>query len=127
MKNEKNRRKDVFVTIIFTESTASDLNLSLPHLERLHPENSQICLITSSECNSFEKSNNEKDCPSTSKEPLSEEIKDNNLEISSDVGLFSKNNFSSSSIMYSKYFLLLLGLFKSVTIGRTNPGSQANN
>lgn len=105
MKNEKTRRKDVYVTIILTESTASDLNLNLPHLERLHPENSQVCLRTPSEYNCFEKTNKEKDCPSTSREPPSKEMKNANLEISSDVGLFSKHSFSSSSLMYSKYLI----------------------
>lgn len=102
MKNGNKRRKDVYVTIILTESTTSELNLSLPHLERLHPENSKICLVTPSEYSYFERKNKESDRPSTS-EDSSKGIEEIYLKISSDVGLFSKNNFSSSSVMYCKY------------------------
>lgn len=105
MKNGKSRRKDVYVTIILTESIASDLNLSVPHLERLHPDNSQICLISPSEYKNLQKRSKEKDNPSSSNAATSEEVETSNLKISSDVGLFSMNNFSSSSVMYCKYFL----------------------
>lgn len=100
MKNGKKRRKEVYVTIILTESTTSQLNLSLPHLENLHPENSQVCLITPREYKYFERTN--KDQPSTSKEAPEKETDDIYLKMSSDIGLFSKNNCSSTSIMYCK-------------------------
>ncbi|CAG9862293.1 unnamed protein product [Phyllotreta striolata] len=37
---------DVYVTILLTESTTSFLNLNLPHVECMHPDNSKIFIIS---------------------------------------------------------------------------------
>lgn len=103
MKNGKERRKDIYVTIILTESTTSQLNLSLPHLEHLHPENSKICLITPSEYSYFERKSKDTNQASTSKDYSDKGFDEIYLKISSDIALFSINNLSSSSLMYCKY------------------------
>ncbi|XP_018574513.1 uncharacterized protein LOC108913444 isoform X2 [Anoplophora glabripennis] len=106
MQNESKNCKDVFVTLILTESTSSLLNLNLPHLERIHPENSQICLITPSELNYFKKKYQKSkenlgqlDVASTSHggDAGDKNIEEIYLKISSDMALFSNGNFSSSS------------------------------
>ncbi|XP_074028056.1 uncharacterized protein isoform X2 [Leptinotarsa decemlineata] len=109
MQNDRTN-KDTFVTLILTESTTSLLKLSLPHLEHLHPENSNVCLITPSEYSYFQKLR-EKNASrgegsdltaGTSKgdEIQIEEVQEIYLKISSDVALFSKSNCSSNSYMY---------------------------
>lgn len=102
MQNGKKRRKEVYVTIILTESTTSQLNLSLPHLEHLHPENSNVCLITPSEYSFCKPKDKDKDQPGTSTQSSDKELGEIYLNIPSDIGLFSMNNFSSSSVMYCK-------------------------
>lgn len=111
MQNENKNCKDVFVTLILTESTSSLLNLNLPHLERLHPEDSQICLITPSEFNYFKKKyqksgenlrQGEDASTSHGGEVGNKNIEEIYLKISSDVALFSNGHFSSSSCVDGK-------------------------
>nr|CAH7746245.1 unnamed protein product [Callosobruchus chinensis] len=105
MQHVESSKKNVFVALIFTESTASGLNLSLPHLDHLHPDNSKICIITTSEYSYLkkckEKVNQCKDdshvasCSSKEDKKL-EEIY---LKLSSDVGFFNTGHYSSSSCL----------------------------
>lgn len=110
MRDEKGKKKDVYVTIILTESATSLLNLNLPHLEKLHPSNSKICLISPSEYNSYGKTIKTK-CKQTpgNKRRAGTSRKDKDepifLKISSDVGLFSTSNCSSSSSLSGKIFI----------------------
>ncbi|KAJ8960028.1 hypothetical protein NQ318_009465 [Aromia moschata] len=109
MQNGNQVDKNIFVTLILTESTSSLLNLNVAQLEHLHPENSKICLITPSEFSYFKKQH-EKDetkveqsnSAGTSQENRSveENLEEVYLKISSDVGLFTTSNCSSSSCMY---------------------------
>ncbi|XP_045473032.1 E3 ubiquitin-protein ligase MARCHF3-like isoform X2 [Harmonia axyridis] len=46
-----NKRKDVVVSILLTESTASLMSPKIPNLEDLHSEESHVCTISSSETN----------------------------------------------------------------------------
>lgn len=113
MQNEnKDNKKDVFVTLVLTESTSSLLNLNLPHLEKIHPENSQICLITPSEFSYFKKkyqksADNLKEASSAGSSRVvsteSKNIEEIYLKISSEVALFSTGHFSSSSCVDGKY------------------------
>lgn len=112
MQNEnRNSKKDVFVTLILTESTSSLLNLNLPHLEKVHPENSQICLISPSEFSYFKKKYQisadnlrESNSAGTSGDGNadSKDIEEIYLKISSEVALFTKSRFSSSSCVDGK-------------------------
>ncbi|CAG9836630.1 unnamed protein product [Diabrotica balteata] len=117
MQNGK-QEKDLYVTIVFSESTASLLKLSLPHLNHTDPENSRIFLISPShyKCSKSQVDFKEENTPTTSQsvnseilfkyqalqeekegKPISQDIF---LYISSDVGLFSKSNCSSKSNIY---------------------------
>ncbi|XP_072383997.1 uncharacterized protein [Diabrotica undecimpunctata] len=117
MQNGK-QEKDLYVTIVFSESTASLLKLSLPHLNYTDPENSRIFLISPShyKCSQSQVDFKEENTPTTSQsvnseilfkyqalqeekegKPISQDIF---LYISSDVGLFSKSNCSSKSNIY---------------------------
>ncbi|KAJ8933934.1 hypothetical protein NQ314_013690 [Rhamnusium bicolor] len=110
MQNEnKNAKKDVFVTLILTESTSSLLNLNLPHLEHIHPENSKICLITLSDFSYFQRQHElsenmieQSDNATTSNEDdaVNYNVEEIFLKISSDVALFTTSNCSSSSCTY---------------------------
>ncbi|CAH2003618.1 unnamed protein product [Acanthoscelides obtectus] len=99
MQYVENPKRHVFVALIFTESTASVLNISLPHLEHLHPDDSKICVVTASEysylkkCRQQSKKTKDDNVTSTGSKQL-EEIY---LKLSSDVGLFTTSNYSSSS------------------------------
>lgn len=42
----KNGVENIFVTILLSESTTSFLNLNLPHVEHMHPDNSKIFIIS---------------------------------------------------------------------------------
>ncbi|KAG5880545.1 hypothetical protein JTB14_026778 [Gonioctena quinquepunctata] len=104
MQNVK-KNGEVFVTLIFTESTSSLLKLGLPHLEHLHPENSKVCLITPSDYRYFKKreskQENSNSSAGTSKDTeVPSNVEEIYVNISSDVALFSKTNRSSSSCMY---------------------------
>ncbi|XP_050300948.1 E3 ubiquitin-protein ligase MARCHF3-like [Anthonomus grandis grandis] len=92
-KSHTQRKKDVFVTIVVTESTSSLLSLDAPHLEHTHPDNSKICVLTEKDFKQLKKSlvQEEVDKPSTS---VGLEGK---LKINSEVALFSTSNCSSSS------------------------------
>ncbi|XP_030768403.1 E3 ubiquitin-protein ligase MARCH3-like isoform X2 [Sitophilus oryzae] len=90
--NEK-PKKEVFVTLILTESTSSLLNLNAPHLENTHPENSKICVITEADyaiLKEQQKLINESSVNSSN----------NDLELASNIALFSTSNCSSNSEMY---------------------------
>ncbi|KAJ8917157.1 hypothetical protein NQ315_012649 [Exocentrus adspersus] len=110
MQNEnKHKKKDVFVTLILTESTSSLLDLNLPHVEKVDPDDSKICLITPSEFGYFKKKHGKSsdgleqaERAGTSKEGAEsgKNVEEIYLKISSDVALFS-NNFSSSSCVGS--------------------------
>lgn len=97
MQNENKKKKDIYVTIILTESATSLLNLNSVHyLENLQEDNSNICIITPAD---YEKEKPDKDSPGTSKDLDEKEKATNNifLKISSDIGFFSTSNCSSAS------------------------------
>ncbi|XP_057657604.1 uncharacterized protein LOC130894688 isoform X1 [Diorhabda carinulata] len=114
------KRKDLCITIIFSESTASLLNLSAPHLDQLDPENSRIFLISPHRYKSIKGSVSctelKEEKPSTSqginsnilskyqdivdKKEAEKDSGEAYLQISSNVGLFSKSTCSSNSCMY---------------------------
>uniref|UniRef100_A0A6P7H7Y6 Uncharacterized protein LOC114345435 n=1 Tax=Diabrotica virgifera virgifera TaxID=50390 RepID=A0A6P7H7Y6_DIAVI len=128
MQNGK-QKKDLYVTIVLSESTASLLKLSLPHLNLTDPQNSRIFLISPSHyrCSKSLVDLKEENTPTTSQgvkseilfkyQSLQEEkesrhiTQDIFLYMSSDVGLFSKSNCSSKSVVYGKniqiYILIL--------------------
>ncbi|KAL1513985.1 hypothetical protein ABEB36_003316 [Hypothenemus hampei] len=87
--NAKNK-KDVFVTLILTESTSSFLSLDVPHLDHTLPENSRICVITEKDFQTIKSKRNEEQTPGSSSA-------DHRVEIGSTVALFSTSNCSSSS------------------------------
>ncbi|XP_076252373.1 E3 ubiquitin-protein ligase MARCHF3-like isoform X1 [Rhynchophorus ferrugineus] len=96
MKKTPNKKsKDIFVTIILTESTSSLLNLNVPHLENLHPEDSRICIITEKDYEFLKKQQMKK---KSSKRTNAQDSTHTN--IASDVALFSTSNCSSNSEMY---------------------------
>ncbi|KAK9890888.1 hypothetical protein WA026_012230 [Henosepilachna vigintioctopunctata] len=79
-KNKK--RRDVIVSLFLTESTASLFNSKIPHLEDLHPSESRICIISSSETNYDKKRNNSLD----------------DRSLISEIAYFQYGSFSSISI-----------------------------
>lgn len=108
-KYEENQDKEVFVTMILSESTTSLLKLNIPHLENIDPDNSMVCVIKASQQYGPHKdqtNENGDEKPSTSKENKS--LEQLYLKISSDIGLFNQNNSSSTSLMYGKFTVEML-------------------
>lgn len=96
MRKHQNETKDIFVTIILTESTSSLLSLDLPHIEQTHPKNSRICVITDTELKALKhQQRDEEPSPGT---PVGCGL--DNFQIASTVALFSISNCSSNSELY---------------------------
>lgn len=94
-KAENPKTKDVFVTIVVTESTCSELSLHAPHLDQTDTENSRICVITEKDYLALKKLKKDQDRQQAAGTSIG--LGDNSVKLTSEVALFSTSNVSSTS------------------------------
>ncbi|KAL3269483.1 hypothetical protein HHI36_008551 [Cryptolaemus montrouzieri] len=95
-----NKQKDVIVSLLLTESTASLINPQIPYLEDLHPDESRIYTISSTETNYIK-----------------------NME-SSQIYFINRNSYDSTSLI-SDIAYFQYGSFSSISVPETTSVNSA--